>query len=188
MSAPLHLSQVLEEEYAALHGPLPPEERTWLLWPEHITDAAALLARLRDPAYPVSAALQRQLPGGLPARADAAALAATLNRLLQATQVLYDVHLLDGGGVDEETTTLSSQNPQGDDLVHGNEPADIVAYAHRSPDFPQEPTTDQWFSESQFESYRRLGLWEVETIIRDGAVPDLNGFVARAQEHVQATQ
>jgi hypothetical protein len=27
-----------------------------------------------------------------------------------------------------------------------------------NPDFPHESTTDQWFTESQFESYRSLGL------------------------------
>ncbi len=35
--------------------------------------------------------------------------------------------------------------------------ADILAYANLHPDFPHESTGDQWFSESQFESYRRLG-------------------------------
>ena len=39
----------------------------------------------------------------------------------------------------------------------GGEPSDVAQYAKRSPDFPHEPTADQWFSESQFESYRRLG-------------------------------
>jgi hypothetical protein len=36
-------------------------------------------------------------------------------------------------------------------------PLDVMAYASRHDLFPHEPTTDQWFSESQFESYRRLG-------------------------------
>jgi hypothetical protein len=34
---------------------------------------------------------------------------------------------------------------------------DIRAYANLHAAFPHEPTGDQWFSESQFESYRRLG-------------------------------
>jgi hypothetical protein len=25
--------------------------------------------------------------------------------------------------------------------------------------FPHQPTSDQWFTESQFESYRQLGYW-----------------------------
>lgn len=41
--------------------------------------------------------------------------------------------------------------------IHGDEPADIWGYAVSHPDFPHETTADQFFSESQFESYRRLG-------------------------------
>jgi hypothetical protein len=37
------------------------------------------------------------------------------------------------------------------------EPYDVTNYARRSRDFPHETTADQWFSESQFESYRALG-------------------------------
>jgi len=36
-------------------------------------------------------------------------------------------------------------------------PRDVYNYAHTSPTFPHEPTSDQFFSESQFESYRALG-------------------------------
>ncbi|HYM26241.1 MAG TPA: hypothetical protein VEU08_23655, partial [Vicinamibacterales bacterium] len=42
--------------------------------------------------------------------------------------------------------------------VTGDEPADVLEYRSSHPDFPQETTVDQFFSESQFESYRRLGL------------------------------
>jgi hypothetical protein len=41
--------------------------------------------------------------------------------------------------------------------LYGGEPQDIVNYANENPAYPHEPTADQWFSESQFESYRRLG-------------------------------
>ena len=40
----------------------------------------------------------------------------------------------------------------------GNEPADVIEYQSRNPEFPHQSTGDQFFSESQFESYRRLGL------------------------------
>ena len=39
----------------------------------------------------------------------------------------------------------------------GSEPIDVRQYASAHVDFPHEPTPDQWFTESQFESYRRLG-------------------------------
>jgi hypothetical protein len=41
---------------------------------------------------------------------------------------------------------------------HGGEGAAIQAYAKANKAFPHESTTDQWFTESQFESYRALGL------------------------------
>jgi hypothetical protein len=37
--------------------------------------------------------------------------------------------------------------------VHG----DVQNYKLQHLDFPHDPTADQWFTESQFESYRRLG-------------------------------
>jgi hypothetical protein len=39
----------------------------------------------------------------------------------------------------------------------GNEPSDILQYAANHPRFPQEPTSDQFFDEAQWESYRKLG-------------------------------
>jgi hypothetical protein len=39
----------------------------------------------------------------------------------------------------------------------GDEDTDVLRYAARSPSFPHETTNDQWFGESQFESYRALG-------------------------------
>jgi hypothetical protein len=41
--------------------------------------------------------------------------------------------------------------------MNGDEPSDVRSYQARHPDFPQQPTTDQWFDEAQFESYRKLG-------------------------------
>jgi hypothetical protein len=43
--------------------------------------------------------------------------------------------------------------PAGDTVV----PYDVYSYGRSSPEFPHESTVDQWFSESQFESYRALG-------------------------------
>ena len=39
----------------------------------------------------------------------------------------------------------------------GEEPEDVRQYHRAHPDFPQEATTDQFFDERQWESYRRLG-------------------------------
>jgi len=50
---------------------------------------------------------------------------------------------------------------------YGEEPRDIYEYFKRSETFPHESTTDQFFSESQFESYRMLGAYTVEKLCTD---------------------
>jgi hypothetical protein len=45
-------------------------------------------------------------------------------------------------------------------------PMDVRAYGAAEKDFPQQPTSDQWFSESQFESYRSLGTHQLECLAR----------------------
>jgi hypothetical protein len=53
----------------------------------------------------------------------------------------------------------------------GDEPYDVTQYqkAHRA--FPQESTLDQFFTESQFESYRALGRHIVEKIFEQAGLP-----------------
>jgi hypothetical protein len=68
--------------------------------------------------------------------------------------------------------------------LYGNEPVDILSYAAESPDFPHESTSDQWFSESQLESYRALGSYIVERLCRK--MPpgrSLADLIERACEH-----
>lgn len=47
-------------------------------------------------------------------------------------------------------------------VLTGDEPADVANYAAAHPEFPHETTSDQWFSESQLESYRMLGCHAVQ--------------------------
>jgi len=42
--------------------------------------------------------------------------------------------------------------------IYGDEPPDVYNYARQSPSFPHESTANQFFTESQFESYRSLGI------------------------------
>jgi hypothetical protein len=42
--------------------------------------------------------------------------------------------------------------------ITGDEPQDVLEYYRRIPEFPHQSTADQWFGESQFESYRKLGM------------------------------
>lgn len=55
--------------------------------------------------------------------------------------------------------------------LNGNEPKDILSYARLQPTFPHQSTTDQWFDESQFESYRQLGSHTIGDLLkfRDGS-------------------
>jgi hypothetical protein len=53
---------------------------------------------------------------------------------------------------------------------YGKEPIDVFHYAQANVEFPHEPTSDLWFNESQFESYRRLGLYTL-----DEAIAELSG-------------
>jgi hypothetical protein len=66
-------------------------------------------------------------------------------------------------------------------------PIDVRAYGSASEAFPHEPTLEQWFTESQFESYRRLGYYELSLLGKPeyAAIAD---FVrdARAQLDPQA--
>jgi hypothetical protein len=48
--------------------------------------------------------------------------------------------------------------------LNGNETPDILHYGTINKSFPQQPTSDQFYDESQFESYRRLGLHVIEEI------------------------
>src|SRR5205085_11095841 len=49
-------------------------------------------------------------------------------------------------------------------IMTGREPADILQYARTHPTFPHETTANQFFSESQFESYRHLGSYIIDRI------------------------
>lgn len=64
---------------------------------------------------------------------------------------------IDGPGTDG---TLLYIKP----VICGDEPADVAQYAAAFPDFPHETTADQWFSESQMESYRALGYHTIRSV------------------------
>lgn len=43
-------------------------------------------------------------------------------------------------------------------------PADVRAYGASDESFPHDSTSAQWFTESQFESYRALGRWQMDQV------------------------
>ena len=73
----------------------------------------------------------------------------------------------------------------------GEEPSDVQDYAAHHKAFPHEPTSDQFFDESQFESYRRLGEHIADKVfnggLQDGATqsdqPPLSEVIRRLQQY-----
>jgi hypothetical protein len=66
-------------------------------------------------------------------------------------------------------------------------PYDIYSYSRGSATFPHESTADQWFSESQFESYRALGSHIMDQLIESlGAQrhTDFDAFRASADDYM----
>jgi hypothetical protein len=63
--------------------------------------------------------------------------------------------------------------------LSGEEPSDVKEYADRHDTFPNESTSDQFFDENQFESYRELGRYTglkvFEPLVGSGAVRDFGG-------------
>src|SRR5207248_2626306 len=57
----------------------------------------------------------------------------------------------------------------------GNEASDVLSYRAQELAFPHQSTSDQWFDESQFESYRKLGYHAgcttFEVVVRQHLVP-----------------
>jgi hypothetical protein len=49
--------------------------------------------------------------------------------------------------------------------IKEGDPEDVLGYRSKHPDFPHQSTVDQWFDESQFESYRALGRFSVESAL-----------------------
>jgi hypothetical protein len=73
---------------------------------------------------------------------------------------LGTIHYEDVDGAGAQPGTLLYIKPA---VYFDKESRDIYNYARQNPEFPHESTADQFFSESQFESYRALG----ETTIKD---------------------
>jgi hypothetical protein len=109
------------------------------------------------------------------------------------------IEFLDGG-VRKDKRCVVAQIDYGDGhpgwLVYvkpkvlGDEPPDVVSYANQNPSFPHQSTANQWFDESQTESYRMLGKVTIDSICgswqADGRLADfarhVNGQYLGAKE------
>jgi hypothetical protein len=54
-------------------------------------------------------------------------------------------------------------------VMNGQEPPDVLQYSKTHSTFPHESTTNQFFTESQFESYRHLGSFAIDQIVANAA-------------------
>ena len=69
------------------------------------------------------------------------------------------------------------------------EPRDVYNYAQTSSAFPHESTGDQWFSESQFESYRALGYFALSEVVKPGARPaDIAALIQAADDYLGSNE
>jgi hypothetical protein len=66
---------------------------------------------------------------------------------------------------------------------YGSEPRDIYQYAKANAAFPHESTADQFFSESQLESYRALGSHSIEIIFKEWVKN--NSYFEKFQEYYE---
>lgn len=66
-------------------------------------------------------------------------------------------------------------------------PYDVYSYAEAASDFPHESTGDQWFSESQFESYRELGNHAINQIANNETFIGLEEFLAAVDAYMAQT-
>jgi hypothetical protein len=96
-------------------------------------------------------------------------------------KIRYSV--VDGPGI--EDGTLIYIKP----ACYGEEPRDIYEYFKSNPAFPHESTADQFFSESQFESYRMLGVHTMEQLCpKDPAAPgeivEFQNFITKIKKYL----
>jgi hypothetical protein len=115
--------------------------------------------------------------GSIAIRSRDAADAATAGRYCAIGEIDYQA--IDGA--DAVNGVLLYVKP----AFYGGEPADVYNYAKGCDDFPHESTADQFFSESQFESYRALGYHTLQQIWgRQESGGELNELVDRARAYL----
>lgn len=71
--------------------------------------------------------------------------------------------------------------------VTGDEPVDVHEYSIKNATFPHQSTSDQFFDEMQFESYRKLGLHIAEKAFTDEVLTAFN-FIAEPLPELQYTE
>lgn len=68
----------------------------------------------------------------------------------------------------------------------GSEPPDVQSYHSAHDQFPHESTADQWFDESQTESYRMLGMHTIDEIVQHLHGSTLADVCLAAEEYIKS--
>ena len=87
------------------------------------------------------------------------------NRYCAVAEIAYDCVDDSSKLPPKERASLSGKLIYIKAALNGSEPPDVKQYAVTHPTFPHETTANQFFNESQFESYRQLGSHEIESIV-----------------------
>jgi hypothetical protein len=66
----------------------------------------------------------------------------------------------------------------------GDEPADLLTHKLKCAEFPQDPTANQWFAETIFEAYRRLGHHIAMTTIQPALSPKETRIAPSARNEI----
>jgi patatin-like phospholipase len=69
-------------------------------------------------------------------------------------------------------------------VICGDEPVDVLNYSKSNDKFPNESTGDQFFNETQFESYRMLGLHTIEAISK-GRASTFEAFAKQVRDYLK---
>lgn len=69
--------------------------------------------------------------------------------------------------------------------MRGGEPRDVIEYGTAHPTFPQQTIADQFFTESQFESYRELAFHMMQKISENNPGKTPASFIAGAESNLK---
>ena len=114
---------------------------------------------------------------GIPITFDDASMHALRARACRSAVARIAYSAVDAGAPDGRLVYIKP-------VLLENEPPDVRSYGRLHPTFPHQSTADQWFDESQTESYRMLGLQSIDDLCGSGVVSTLDDF-ARPVERDQ---
>ncbi len=111
------------------------------------------------------------------------------NRYCAVAEIMYDC--VDRGCCEDAgyANPFTSDRPMNGKLIYlkagltGAEPMDVSEYAYCHATFPHEATSNQFFNEAQFESYRHLGSSIVDVIAASARGSSWKGLMAAAETY-----